>query len=88
MTTAQSVCRDIAADAGVAYARRDVFLDNSNKLEDIEKQIELLKETALKRGRAIGIGHDRKNTLIALKRMLPKLKDAGIEIVPASELVK
>lgn len=88
MTTAKSVCRDAASDAGVAYARRDVFLDNSSKISDIEKQFEVLKQTALKKGRAIGIGHDRRNTLIALRRMLPKLKDAGIKIVPVSELVK
>lgn len=88
MTTSKSICRNAAGTAGVPYAKRDVFLDNSSDIGEIEKQIALLRDTALKKGRAVGIGHDRRNTLIALRRMIPKLREEGIEIVPVSQVMQ
>lgn len=88
MTSPRSVCREVADEVGIKYARRDVFLDNSDKFEDIEARFTELKKIAFKRGYAIAIGHDRKNTVTALRRMVPKLKEEGIEVVPLSEIVK
>jgi len=39
-------------------------------------------------GQAIGIGHDRKNTLKVLKEQLPRLAEEGYQFVFVSEVVK
>lgn len=88
MTSPKSVCKDLASDIGIPYARRDIFIDNSNDPDAIEAQLYALEKLALKKGQAIAIGHDRKNTIIVLRRMIPRLKEKGIMIVPLSELVK
>lgn len=88
MTSPNSVCREVASETGIRYARRDIFLDNSNNLSDIEAQIETMRRMAKRRGLAIAVGHDRKNTIIALRRMIPELRKDGIEVVPLSEVVK
>ena len=51
MTSAKSVCREVAGEVGIPYARRDVFIDNSSDPEAIEAQLESLKKIALKKGR-------------------------------------
>lgn len=88
MTSPNSVCRDVASEAGIRYARRDIFLDNSNDISYIESQIAVLKRLAFRKGRVVAIGHDRKNTIIVLRRVIPELKKSGIEIVPLSEIEK
>jgi polysaccharide deacetylase 2 family uncharacterized protein YibQ len=40
------------------------------------------------KGWAIGIGHDRRNTLEVLKEEMPKLEKEGYKFVYVSELVK
>jgi polysaccharide deacetylase 2 family uncharacterized protein YibQ len=57
-------------------------------MEYIKGQMLEVQETALKEGVVIAIGHSRINTFYVLKRMVPELIKAGIEIVPVSELVK
>lgn len=83
-----TVCRQSAADYGVAFAERDVFLDNVADKEYISLQIDELIETARKKGSAVGIGHDKALTLKAIKEKSLKLKDSDIEFVPVSELVE
>lgn len=86
--TAQSVCRQIAFKLKVKFARRDVFLDNQNDPAYIKEQLIKLTKLAAKRGSAIGIGHDRKNTLRVLREMVPILKKEGYQFVFASELAR
>lgn len=88
MTSAKSICRDVAGEVGIPYARRDIFIDNSNNLDDIERELQATKRIAFKKGFAIAIGHDRKNTIIALRRIIPQLKKEGVVIVGLSEVVK
>jgi len=57
-------------------------------MEYIKGQMLEVQETALREGEVIAIGHSRINTFYVLKRMVPKLIKAGIEVVPVSELVK
>ncbi len=83
-----SVCFDVAGKTGVRFARRDVFLDNSNDPEYIRQQIDKLKLEAEQKGWAIGIGHDRKNTLEVLKEIMPELAQEGYKFVYVSELVE
>ncbi|MBN1526571.1 MAG: divergent polysaccharide deacetylase family protein [Candidatus Omnitrophica bacterium] len=86
--TSDSVCRDVSKSLGVRSARRDFFLDNSNDEAAIEKQVAAMKNFAFKKGRAIAICHDRKNTAKVLAKAMPAMADEGVRFVPLSEMVK
>jgi polysaccharide deacetylase 2 family uncharacterized protein YibQ len=88
MTSKNSIAYEVAQEMGIKTAVRSVFLDNENDMEYIKKQMLEIQETALREGEAIAIGHSRINTFYVLKRMIPELIKAGIEIVPVSKLVK
>jgi len=86
--TAKSVCAGLARKIGLRFARRDVFLDNRDEPEYIRAQLKSLKNLAHAAGMAVGIGHDRRNTLIVLKEMLPQLAKEGYEFVFVSKIAK
>jgi len=88
MTSKNSIAYEVAQEMGIKTAVRSVFLDNKNDMEYIKGQMLEVQETALREGEAIAIGHSRINTYYVLKRVIPELIRAGIEIVPVSELVK
>ncbi len=84
-----SVALETARKAGLPTARRDVFLDNDEDEASILAQFEVLVKTAIEEGSAIGIGHFQKpNTAKVLAEEIPKLKNAGIELVHVSELLQ
>ena len=86
--TPRSVCPEMARKMGVPFAKRDVFLDNKNDPDYIRQQVNLLKYKARKYGFAIGIGHDRKVTLQALRSVIPKMIKDGYRLVSVSELAR
>lgn len=86
--TAGSVCKDIAAKTRVGFAKRDVFLDNQDNVDYIRAQLIRLKNLAKRQGSAIGIGHDRKNTLTVLKEMIPSLEKEGYKFIFVSEITR
>jgi polysaccharide deacetylase 2 family uncharacterized protein YibQ len=86
-TTPKSLAYHIAKESGVKTARRQVFLDNEEDEEYIKGQIEKLIIIAQRDNTAIGIGHPHPQTINALQKMVPLMKEKGIEIVPVSELV-
>lgn len=88
VTTKDSIAYEVAREMEIKSAVRTVFLDNENDMDYIKGQMLEVQETALREGEAIAIGHSRINTFYVLKRMVPELIKAGIEIVPVSELVK
>ncbi|MDD5428123.1 MAG: divergent polysaccharide deacetylase family protein [Candidatus Omnitrophica bacterium] len=88
LTSEKSVCGDVAGSVNIRFAKRDMFLDNSNNVDKIEGELSELKKMALKRGRAIAICHDRKNTAIALAKAMPQMVKEGIEFVYLSDMVK
>jgi len=88
ITSKDSIAYEVAQEMGIKAATRSVFLDNENDMEYIKGQMLEVKETALRAGEVIAIGHSRINTFYVLKRMVPELIKAGIEVVPVSELVK
>lgn len=88
LTSAKSVCASVAKSVGIKTARRDVFLDNSNNTAAIEKQLGDLKALAFKRGSAIAVCHDRKNTAAVLAKEMPRMASEGIDFVKLSEMVK
>jgi hypothetical protein len=88
LTSDKSVCQEVAGSVGIRFAKRDIFLDNSNNVAAIEGELASLKKLALKRGRAIAICHDRKNTAIALAGAMPQMAQAGIEFTYLSDMEK
>ncbi|MFA5256146.1 MAG: divergent polysaccharide deacetylase family protein [Candidatus Omnitrophota bacterium] len=88
LVTDKSVCRMAAARWKVPYAKRDIFLDNENNPEYIEKQMLSLRKMAFKYGSVIAVCHDRKNTIAVLSKMMPELAEEGIRFVYLSEMVK
>ena len=86
--TNQSVCPALAKKIKIRFAKSDVFLDNQNDSEYIKGQLIKLKNIARKQGWAIGIGHDRKNTLLVLKEMLGQLEKEGYEFVFLSQVMQ
>jgi polysaccharide deacetylase 2 family uncharacterized protein YibQ len=87
-TAQKSVCRDVARSLSVPTAKRDIFLDNSSDMAEIEAQMAVVKKMAFKYGQAIAICHDRANSIKALARKMPEMSGEGIEFVRLSELVK
>lgn len=73
---------------GVPFITRDIFLDNVETLDAVRVQLELAKATAKNHGTAVAIGHPHDATITALKEWLPSLGEAGIQLVPATEILK
>jgi polysaccharide deacetylase 2 family uncharacterized protein YibQ len=86
--TNQSVCPALAKQIKIRFAKRDVFLDNQNDFGYIQGQLIKLKNLAKRQGTAIGIGHDRKNTLLVLKEMLGQMETEGYKFVFLSQVVR
>lgn len=87
-TTGHSVALDEARRAGIAAAGRDLFLDNEQDVERISGQIRQLAVLAGRQGQAVGICHPYPQTLEALRREAPYLKQQNIEVVPVSRLLE
>ncbi|MCX5698729.1 MAG: divergent polysaccharide deacetylase family protein [Candidatus Omnitrophica bacterium] len=86
--TSKSVCSALAKKIKIRFAKRDVFLDNQDDSGYIRGQLIKLKNLARRKGTAIGIGHDRKNTLLVLKEILPHLEIEGYKFVFLSQVAQ
>jgi len=85
LTTPESVGYTIAKVQGLKTVRRDVFLDDSDDPEEIQKQWNRLIKEAKQKGHAVALAHPRKNTIEFLKKTLSSSKE--VTIVPVSELI-
>lgn len=85
-TTADSVAFNAATRAGVATARRDVFLDNDLDPAAIEHQFQRWLRRAYATGCALAIAHPHPETLVVLERLLPHVK--GVRRVGIAEYVR
>lgn len=88
LASSKSICSGLAGDTGLAFVKRDIFLDNKSDPDYIKGQIYKLKMKAKFSGHAVGIGHDRRKTLEVLKEVMPQLAAEGYKFVFVSELVK
>jgi len=86
-TSSHTVGFDIARRRGVPTIRRDVFLDNTQDVQKIRQQLDILVEKARKHGYAVGIGHPHRATYLALKKATPELEKEGVTFVFVSSLV-
>jgi hypothetical protein len=87
-TTASTMAYDAARHYGVRAASRKVFLDDSLASNAIREQIDVAARDADRDGDAIAIGHPHPETISELREMLPRLKQQGIQLVFASDLVR
>lgn len=86
-TTAKSVAGKIAREQEIPTATRNVFLDNVQSHEDIDREFKKLLALAREKGVAVGIGHPYIETLIYLEKALPLLEAEGIELITASQMI-
>ncbi len=70
----------------VAYAGRDVFLDNRVDLGAIQAQLAQVERVARQRGSAVAIGHPHDATIEALRGWLGGLSAKGFQLVPISAI--
>lgn len=87
-TDANSKAYQVAKKFGLKAGKRDVFLDNDRKAEEIKKMFSHLENAAIKKGKAVAIGHPYSETLAVLREGLPRLSANGIKLVPLSEIVE
>ena len=88
MTSPHSIGYQLSKEMGLKTAQRTVFLDNEQNIDYIRNQVVVLKNTALKYGSAIAIGHPYCNTVDVLKELESIVEPEGVEIVPLKELLK
>lgn len=86
-TTRYSKAQVIAKKKGVLSAKRNVFLDHTPSLEQIDKQFKRLLRLSKKHGSAIGIAHPYPQTLEYLNQHLVSLQNHGVTLVKMSEVV-
>ncbi|MBI2566020.1 MAG: divergent polysaccharide deacetylase family protein [Candidatus Schekmanbacteria bacterium] len=87
VTAAGSVGYELAASLGLPAARRDVFIDNLDAEDAVRQQLDELVGVALRKGKAIGIGHVRGATYRAIKGYYEELGRRQVALVPVSELL-
>lgn len=87
-TTPASVALQVAREQGLPATRRDVFLDNDPDPREIEAQFARLKHLARLHGSAVGIGHPYAETLLFLERVLPRLRDEGLDLVTVARVIE
>ncbi len=87
-TTADSVALDLARRQGIPAFYRSVFLDDTETVEYSLGQLRELRRVVEAQGAALAIGHPYPTTLAALAQFFPEFERAGIQLVPASQLVR
>ncbi len=86
-THANSIAAAQAKAHRIPMAIRDVFLDHVVDNHEIDVQFARLLKQVSRVGHALAIGHPHSETLVALKKWLPKLKAEGVEIVTVSRYI-
>ncbi|MHB8157122.1 MAG: divergent polysaccharide deacetylase family protein, partial [Desulfocucumaceae bacterium] len=88
-TTSKTKIPALSGELGIACISRDIFLDDIKRPDSLKKQLNKLSQEALKKGKAVAIGHVGKGgrvTAQALKEMVPQMEEMGIEFVYLSEM--
>jgi len=86
-TNARSAARGAAAEYGVPFVGRQVFLDNIAEENAIFHQLQKAENMALKHGSAVAIGHPHAATLAALRRFAEEAAP-GLRMVPVAGLTR
>ena len=87
VTSAGTVASTAMEAAGVPATRRDVFLDDDGRPEEMRRQWAAAVALAKERGAAVLLCHSRRETRKALLELLPQLRTEGIRPVTVEELL-
>ena len=87
VTSAGTVASKAMEDAGVHAMRRDVFLDDDVRPEEMRRKWTAVIALAKQRGEAILLCHARRETRKVLLELLPQLRAEGIRPVTVEELL-
>lgn len=87
-TAPNSVVAKVAQEVGESYGVNRLFIDNKDELDAIKIQIRQAAKMALRDGKAICIGHVRKNTADAILQMIDEVESMGVKIVFAKDLLE
>jgi len=88
-TTPNSCACDIGEELSMEILRSDMFLDNKDEYGYVKDRFRELKKLVLQKKRVIAIGHvQREATPRVLKEYISIFKEAGIEFVPISKMLK
>lgn len=89
-TSRKPIAKKVADEMGVSCYENNIFLDSTQSIATIKKQLEKAGNMALKKGKAIAIGHVGKEggkvTAQAISEMLPVFDEKNIQLVFVSEL--
>ena len=91
-TIVSNVCEEYCASNHMAYLGRDVFLeaDKNKSYGAVLRNLQEACDKAKEQGYSVAIGHvgaeGGENTARAIRDMLPKIQEMGIEIVPLSKI--
>jgi polysaccharide deacetylase 2 family uncharacterized protein YibQ len=86
-TIGNSVAGKLAGEMHVPYVERDVFLDNTETVPAILKQLQQVEQVARKKGYVVAIGHPYTQTIEALREWIPQAKQQGFKLVPLSTVI-
>ncbi len=87
-TTPNSVAYETANRLGAQCVKSAGFFDDKRDPTAIQKALLALAKTAQAKHRVLAIGHCRRTTLEALEAVLPRFREMGVELVPASEVLE
>lgn len=92
VTTANSKGRALAEEKGIPFLARRVFLDSTDDIEVVKKNLRKAAQIALQDGSAVAIGHvgpeGGEITAKAIASLIEELEDAGVVFVTAGELAQ
>lgn len=86
-TIGRTVGYELARSMGIPAAERQVFLDNEAEEASIKRALARCQAIAMKRGKALCIGHPYPETLRVLREYLSSPPQEGLERVPVSALL-
>jgi polysaccharide deacetylase 2 family uncharacterized protein YibQ len=87
VTSAGTVASMAMEQTGVPATRRDVFLDDDGRPEEIRRQWAAVLALAKERGEAVLLCHARRETRKVLLELVPQLRTEGIRPVTVEELL-
>lgn len=87
MTTCCSKGYPTASRLGITAGRRNVFLDNTLSVQAIVGQLDKLQCVALKKGKALAIGHPFPETAAAIALFTRRFKKAAVTFVHVSRVL-
>jgi polysaccharide deacetylase 2 family uncharacterized protein YibQ len=87
VTSSGTVGLRAAAAGGVPATRRDVFLDDDGRPEEMRRRWEEAIALARERGSVVLMCHARRETRRILNELLPDLRKEGIRAVTVEELI-